>query len=315
VGTTAPDHKSEAGGLVGFIGLGKMGQPMALNLAAAGTPLIVWNRSPEACEPLRAAGASVAASPQEVFARAQTVILMLINEAATDAVLGRGTPAFAGMVAGRTVVCMGSNAPDYSRGLAADIRAAGGAYVEAPVSGSRKPAEMGRLVGLLAGEPKDIERVRPFLEPICHVMVDCGPVGNGLLMKLAVNLFLNQMLLALVEAAHFAERNGLDLRKFKEAIDAGQMASDVTRVKLPKLVERDFSAQAALHDVLNNERLITAAAQEVGMASPLLEVGLQLYGEAVAAGGGNLDMAAVIQALEARTRACRQASGQSADAR
>lgn len=296
----------EAGNVVGFIGLGIMGQPMAMNLAMAGASLIVWNRTAAACEPLRAAGAEVADSPREVFARAQTVIIMLINEAATDAVLGRDTSAFGPMVAGRTVVCMGSNAPAYSRRLAADVRAAGGSYVEAPVSGSRKPAEMGRLVGLLAGNPEDVDRIRPVLKPICHVTVDCGPIGNGLLMKLSVNLFLNQMLVALAEAAHFAERNGLDLRKFQEAIDAGQMASDVSRVKLPKLVDRDFAAQAALTDVLNNERLITSAAQDIGIASPLLEVGLQLYGEAVAAGDGDLDMVAVIQAIEARTRARRQ---------
>lgn len=300
---TLPHIHHVAGDVVGFIGLGKMGQPMALNLAAAGARLVVWNRSAAACEPLRAAGAVVAASPHDVFAQAQTVLIMLIDEAATDAVLGRGTAAFAPLVAGRTLVCMGSNAPAYSRALAAEVRAAGGAYVEAPVSGSRKPAELGRLVGLLAGEPDDIARIRPLLQPICHVLVNCGPVGNGLLMKLAVNLYLNQMMVALAEAAHFAERNGLDLRMFQEAIDAGQMASDVTRAKLPKLVARDFAAQAALADALNSERLITAVAQEAGMASPLLDVGRQLYGEGVAAGDGSLDMVAVIRAIEARTAA------------
>ena len=212
---------------VGFIGLGIMGQPMALNLAAADAKLVVWNRSVDRCEPLRAAGAHVAVSPSEVFARAGTVVVMLVNEAATDAVLGRGTAGFGPMVAGRTLVCMGSNAPGYSRGLAADIQAAGGFYVEAPVSGSRKPAE--------AGQPEVVERVRPLFAPLCRATVWCGLVGNALLMKLAVNLFLNQVLAALAEAVHFADRHGLDLGAFAEAIDAGPMASDVTRVKLPKL--------------------------------------------------------------------------------
>ncbi|MCZ4610099.1 NAD(P)-binding domain-containing protein, partial [Streptomyces sp. Lzd4kr] len=85
---------------VGFIGLGVMGQPMALNLARAGTPLVVWNRSTDRCAPLRAAGAEIAASPAEVFARADTVILMLADETALDTVLGRGTPDFAAHVAG-----------------------------------------------------------------------------------------------------------------------------------------------------------------------------------------------------------------------
>src|SRR3982750_3385261 len=92
---------------VGFIGLGIMGQPMALNLARAGTPLVVWNRSPAAAESLRAAGAQGAASPAEVFGQASVVILMLATEAAIDEVLDRGGPSF-GMVRDRTVVHMGT---------------------------------------------------------------------------------------------------------------------------------------------------------------------------------------------------------------
>lgn len=93
---------------VGFVGLGVMGRPMALNLARAGVPLVVWNRTLERCTPLREAGAEVAASPAEVFERADTVLLMLADEAAVDAVLGRGTPAFGTRLAGRTVVHMGT---------------------------------------------------------------------------------------------------------------------------------------------------------------------------------------------------------------
>jgi len=285
---------------IGFIGLGIMGQPMALNLAAAGTALVVWNRSAGRCEPLRAAGAAVAASPADVFARAETVILMLVNEAATDAALSRGAPDFPSRVSGRTVVCMGSNAPDYSRSLGAEIEAAGGVYVEAPVSGSRKPAEAGQLVGLLSGEPEVVERVRPLLAPMCRATILCGPLGNALLMKLSINLFLNQMLASLAEAVHFAGRHGLDLRRFQEAIDAGPMASDVTRVKLPKLVERDFTPQAAMADALNSERLIAAAARQAGVATPMLEAGLALYHQAVEQGDGKLDMVAVLRTLEAR---------------
>ena len=116
---------------IGFIGLGVMGQPMALNLAHAGTPLVVWNRSPQAAEPLRDAGASVAASAAEVFERAPIVILMLAHDDAIDAALARGTPAFSGLVAGHIVVHMGTTSAEYSRQLEADIVAAGGRHVEA----------------------------------------------------------------------------------------------------------------------------------------------------------------------------------------
>ncbi|GJD66040.1 NAD(P)-dependent oxidoreductase [Methylobacterium frigidaeris] len=286
---------------IGFIGLGVMGRPMALKLARAGTRLVVWNRSPASAEPLRAAGAAVAGSVEEVFARTRLVICMLVNEAALDAVLRRGTPAFAELVAGRLIVSMGSNAPDYSRGLAAEIAAAGGRYVEAPVSGSRKPAEAGQLVCMVGGEADAIAEVRPLLPAMCRDVVACGPVGNALLMKLAVNLFLTTMLAGLAEAVHFADRQGLDLATLEAAIDSGPMSCDFTRVKLPKFIARDFSVQAATEDAFNSTRLIADAARAAGLASPMLDLAGALYGESIGLGNGRLDMATVLHAIEHRT--------------
>lgn len=290
---------------IGFIGLGVMGQPMALNMAKAGTKLIVWNRSAERAKPLRAAGATVVSSADEVFARTRIVFAMLYDEAAMDAVLGRGTSGFGKLLSGHVLVSMASIAPGYSRGLAADVHAAGGRYVEAPVSGSRKPAEAGQLVCLLAGDPETVAEIRPLLAPMCRATVVCGPVGDALLMKLAVNLYLDTMVAGLAEAVHFADRLGLDLGKFQAAIDSGQMASDITRVKIPKLIARDFSVQAATADVFNNTRLIADAAREAGIVSPLLDLSSDLYGENVDLGNGRLDMVSVIRAIEARTEAGR----------
>ncbi|GAA3773584.1 NAD(P)-dependent oxidoreductase [Streptomyces phyllanthi] len=286
---------------VGFIGLGVMGQPMALNLARAGTPLVVHNRTPARCEPLRAAGAEVAASPAEVFDRAGTVILMLADETAIDAVLGRGTPDFAARVAGHTVVHMGTTSPEYSGDLQDDIRAASGRYVESPVSGSRVPAEQGRLVAMLAGDDDAVEAVRPLLAPMCRETFGCGAVPGALLMKFSVNLFLITMVTGLTEAFHFAGRHGLDQRLLRDVLDAGPMASAVSRVKAPKLLARDFAVQAAAADVLKNNRLIAEAARKAGLASPLLDVCHTLYDETVARGHGHEDMVAVLRALEART--------------
>ncbi|WP_069770320.1 NAD(P)-dependent oxidoreductase [Streptomyces sp. LUP30] len=288
---------------VGFIGLGVMGQPMAANLARAGTPLVVGNRTPGRCEPLRALGAEVAPSPGAVFDRAGTVILMLADETAIDDVLGRGSPAFPSRVAGHTVVHMGTTSAEYSAGLQTDLRAAGGRYVEAPVSGSRVPAERGELVGMLAGDDDAVAAVRPLLAPLCRETFDCGGVPGALLMKFSVNLFLITLVTGLAEAFHFAERHGLDQRLLRDVLDAGPMASAVSRVKGPKLLERDFSVQAAAADVLKNNRLIADAAREAGLASPLLDVCHALYGETVAQGHGGEDMAAVLRALEARTEA------------
>ncbi|MER6624757.1 MULTISPECIES: NAD(P)-dependent oxidoreductase [unclassified Streptomyces] len=286
---------------VGFIGLGVMGRPMALNLARAGTPLVVWNRTPARCAPLRDAGAEVAGSAGEVFRRAGTVFLVLADEAAVDTVLGRGTPDFAARVAGRTVVHMGTTSPEYSAALEDAVREAGGAYVEAPVSGSRVPAEQGRLVAMLAGDASAVAAVRPLLAPMCRETFDCGAVPGALLMKLSVNLFLITQVTGLAEAFHFADRHGLDRRRFLDVLDAGPMASAVSRMKAPKLLARDFAVQAAAADVLKNNRLIARAARKAGLASPLLDVCHALFDETVAGGHGGEDMVAVLRALETRT--------------
>src|ERR1700676_2963251 len=226
---------------------------------------------------------------------------MLPDAAAIDAVLARGTPQFSTNVARHTIVHMGTTSPDYSRGLEADIRNAGGSYVEAPVSGSRKPAEAGQLVAMLAGEADAIANVRPLLTPMCRETMICGPVPNALLMKLSVNLFLISLVTGLAEAVHFADRHRLNLNQFVAVLNAGPMASDVSRMKAPKLVGRDFAVQATISNVLENNRLIAEAAREAGVASPLLDVCHALYGETRALGFGDADMAAVLKAIEARS--------------
>ncbi|CAB3665076.1 2-hydroxy-3-oxopropionate reductase [Paraburkholderia sediminicola] len=296
----------------GFIGLGVMGQPMALNLARDGTPLVVWNRTPDRCAALRDAGAQVADSACEVFRQARIVILMMATDTALDAVLGRHTADFATNVEQHIIVHMGTTSADYSRELEADIRAAGGQYVEAPVSGSRKPAEAGQLVAMLAGEPAAVDEVRPLLKPMCHETVICGAVPAGLLMKLSINTFLIPMVTALAEAAHLARRYGLDMKQFQAVLDAGPMASNVSRVKVDKLVNEDFTVQASIVDVLKNNRLAAEAARHANLASPLLDVCFDLYTETVELGHGQADMVAVVHAIEARTEARESTKGASA---
>ena len=286
---------------IGFIGLGVMGKPMALNLVRAGTKLVVWNRSPEGREALAAAGASVAEDASEVFRRARIVLLMLYDATAIDNVLGRDTPNFAKHVSRHIVVQMGTPSPDYSRMLEADIAAQGGAYVEAPVSGSLKPAQSGQLVGMLAGRPGAVEEIRPLLAPMCHQVFACGPVPRALTMKLAVNLFLIPLVTSLAETFHFAERQSLDVHLLQAILDAGPMASDVSRVKAAKLAGGDFGVQAAIADVLKNSRLVTHAARKAAIATPVLDVCEALYREAAERGDGGLDMAGVIGAIAARS--------------
>jgi 3-hydroxyisobutyrate dehydrogenase len=283
----------------GFIGMGNMGSAMALNMARAKTDLVVWNRHADKTQAVIEAGGTAAASARDVFECAPVVFLMLANSEAIDQVLERGSARFSELVRDRIVVHMGTTAPAYSRQLEQDIIAAGGRYVEAPVSGSRKPAEQGQLVGMLAGAPGAIDAVRPLLAPVCSQTFVCGAVPQALLMKLSVNLFLITMVTGLAEAAHFAGQQGVDMQLFRSIVDAGPMASSVSTIKLAKLVDKDFSVQASISDVLMNNRLVANAARESGVASPLLDVCHALFARAEALGHGRADMAAVVHAIAA----------------
>ncbi len=286
---------------VGFIGLGTMGLPMALNMVGAGTPLVVWNRSAPALEIAAEAGATVADSPAEVFSQAQVVFVMLMNGAVIDEVLERGTPRFAEMLAGRTLVHMGTTEAAYSLGLSEAVTSVGGTYVEAPVSGSRRPAEDGQLVGMVAGPDAAVDEVLPLLGPVCASTVRCGEVPGATRMKLAVNLFLITQVTGLAEAFHVADGLGLDLEVFRSVLDAGPMASAVSRIKLEKLVHGDFATQTSIRDVHYNSRLVADAARGAGVSSPLLDACRDLFAEAEHLGHGPEDMAAVVRAIEART--------------
>ena len=132
---------------VGFIGLGTMGEPMALNLIKAGTELIVWNRTRERCFALEQAGATVALNADELFARCEVIILMLENDGATDAVLARRQPQFTSRISGKTIISMSTLSADYAQSLSEDIRAAGGRYVEAPVSRLQEARRSGTVGG------------------------------------------------------------------------------------------------------------------------------------------------------------------------
>lgn len=276
-----------------------MGTPMALNLLKAGTRLLVWNRTPAKAAGLP--GAEVAPDAATVFARSDVVILMLADAAAIDAVLTRGTPAFADKVAGRIIVHMGTTEAGYSQGIEADIVAAGGRYVEAPVSGSRVPAENGELVAMLAGDPDAVAVVRRVIAPMCRETVVCGAVPNGLRMKLAVNVFLITTVTGLAESFQFAQRLGLDLGTFTDVLAQGQMSSPIMRVKAPKLLAKDYAVQAAVDDVWTNTRLITGAAKAAGIAAPLMDVCEALFAETSALGHADADMAAVVEAISRRS--------------
>ena len=250
-------------GRVGFLGLGVMGQPMALNLAQAGSDLVVWNRTPARADPLAEAGATVAATPADVFAAAETVVVMLYDETAVDVVLRRGGPDFASMVRDRTVVVMGTHPPEYSVGLEADLVGAGGKYVEAPVSGSRGPAETGQLVAMLAGDdPEVLARVRSVIDADDRPRRGLRPGAGG-----ADHQDGRQRV-----HDHDGDRTGRGRAPGRPAVawtdgcwprrcSVVRSVSPLLRGKLDKLLAEDFGVQAAVADVAKNTGLITATAR------------------------------------------------------
>jgi len=292
-------------GPIGFIGLGLMGEPMAANLLKAGVRLVVWNRSLPKLAVLARAGAAPVDKPARVFERCGTVIMMLRNASAMDEALARDTSEFSYRIGGRLVISMATTEPGYSKKLGEDIRAAGGRYVEAPVSGSRRPAEDGQLAAMLAGDAADVSEAARIIGPMCKSAIACGPVPNALYMKLAVNLFMISMVTGLVEATQFAQRHGLDMETFSGVLNSSPMANDVMRVKLAKLLALDFAAQASIANVLENVRLIVDAGRDAAVASPIIGVCSELYGEAQEQGLGDEDMVAVLRAIERRTAAVR----------
>ncbi len=276
-----------------------MGKPMAAHLARAGYEVCGWSRSDRNHAAARTAGINVCEAVDEVFAACDTLILMLANDDSIDSVLDRHGAAFGERVEGRLLINMGTSSAAYSQALAEQIRAAGGRYVEAPVSGSRVQAEAAQLVILLAGADVDLAAAAPLVAPMGRQTVCCGAVPSALRMKLAVNLYLITLVTGLAEAVYFAEAHGIELDRFAQVLNAGPMASEVSRIKLDKMIRGDFSVQASITDVRKNSGLVAAAAHEVGMHAPLIDASDALFAQALASGSGALDMAAVLQAVRA----------------
>jgi 3-hydroxyisobutyrate dehydrogenase len=283
---------------VGFAGLGLMGAPMAANLCHAGVSLTVYNRSPGPADALRRIGGRVAETPADLFAACDTVILMLADDDAADAVLGRGEGAFESRVAKRLIVNMGTHSPAWSRGASADVAAAGGIFVEAPVSGSRGPAERGELFAMLAGPVEILPSVQSLLAPMCREAIVVGAVPSATMMKLAVNLYLITSVTALAEAVHLAMLSGLDVEQVSRVIAEGPLGSSVAQAKLDKMIRRDFEPQAAIRDVVRNARLVAELATQIAAVTPLLDESHERFRAVAAGGGAAKDMAAILTSYE-----------------
>jgi len=198
---------------IGVAGLGAMGAAIAARLIEVGHQVSVWNRSADKAKTLAAAGATVVATPAALVDSCETVITMLTDGAAIDAVYTGPNGLLSGNAKGKLFIDMSTLAPTVTVALAPKVRAAGAAFVECPVGGSTAPARQGKLLGLMGAEPADAARAKPIMEQLCRRLEHCGPVGTGASMKLAINLPLMVAWQAYGEAFAIAREAGWEPKR------------------------------------------------------------------------------------------------------
>ena len=196
---------------VGFLGMGIMGVPMSINLLKAGYSVTVWNRTPDKCAPAVQAGATQAGTASEVVKCCDVTFAMLADPVAAEAVALGPDGVVEAMCAGKGYVDVSTVDPASAAKIAAAIRGKGGAYLEAPVSGSKKPAEDGTLIFLCAGDEALYTTCLEALEVMGKKSLFLGEVGAGARMKLVVNMVMGSMLAAYSEGFALAEAAGLNL--------------------------------------------------------------------------------------------------------
>ena len=173
---------------VGVCGTGRMGSSIAQRLMAVGHDVAVWNRDGAKTKPLTDAGARRFASPAELVDDCEAVIVMLLNDAATESVYREPKGLLTAKLAGKLLIDMSTLRPDTMQSIGAVVTKQGGAFVECPVGGSTGPAREGKLFGLVGGARDDVSRAMPILEQLCRRIEHVGELGAGATMKLAVNL-------------------------------------------------------------------------------------------------------------------------------
>jgi len=287
--------------VVGVIGLGAMGAPMARNLVAAGHPVVVHSRSPGPVEALVAAGARAASSPRELARAAEVIVAMLPDEATTAAILEGEDGLLAGARAGQLLVDMGTASPAWARTLAARGGEHGVAVLDAPVSGGDVGAQDGSLSIMVGGDADAVERARPVFEAMGRA-VHVGPHGAGQTVKACNQVVVAGTIAVVSEALVLARGSGVDPGAVLEVLSGGLAASRVIEVKGRKLLEHDFEPGGKAGYQRRDLRLALAAAQEAGVTLPVTAVVDQLFGALVAAGGGDRDHSALLTVLEGLAR-------------
>jgi len=283
---------------VGFMGLGIMGQAMAENVLKNGWDLTVYNRSRPKASILEALGAKVADNPRQLAHRSDVIIAMVTGPEAVLALLSGEDGAAAGMTADKVFVNMSTISPAYAREINHILSGHGVTYVDAPVMGTKGPAEKGELTVLAGGEAKVIEDLTPLFMTMAKKVIHCGEVGKGSMMKMAVNMLLGTMMSGLAEMIQFGMAGGITKQALLDAVLAGPLNCKLFEFKSEMLASESFPAQFPLKHMAKDLKFAVDTAYETGAPAPAAHANLQLYRQGVSKGYGDMDFAAVFKVLE-----------------
>lgn len=284
---------------IGIAGLGKMGAAIGTRLIGQGHKLVVWNRTADKTKPWVDAGAAVAASPAELAGKVETVITILTDAKAIDAVYGGANGLLSAKLAGKLVIDMSTVRPETEKALAAKVKATGASFVECPVGGTTGPARDGKLLGFAGGEPANFERAKPLLMEMCRRVEHCGPVGAGASMKLAINLPLLVYWRAFAEAMSLCRHLGKDPAWFIDVFADTSGGPNALKARGPALAAAIGGKDPGpttfdIDSIRKDLRTMLEEAKSLGRDLPLVARTLELYDEASRAGAGAQDVANVL---------------------
>jgi 3-hydroxyisobutyrate dehydrogenase len=278
---------------VALLGTGTMGAGMARNIAAAGIPLKVWNRTREKAEPLAEAGAEVAESPAEAVRDADIVITMLFDADSVEAALDQARD---GLKQGAVLLQQSTVGVEGADRLAARAEELGLVYVDAPVLGTKKPAEDGALVILASGPDEARDVVAPVFEAIGSRTVWVGAAGQGTRLKLVANSWVLTVVEGIAESLALARALGVEPRRFLEVVKGGAMDAPYVQLKGSAMLDGDFTPAFGLDGAAKDAGLIVEAARAAGADLAVIEAVQQHFARALDAGYGDRDMAATFLA-------------------
>jgi 2-hydroxy-3-oxopropionate reductase len=279
---------------IGFIGLGIMGKPMALNLIKAGHSLVVHSRSRKPVDELVAAGATAAATPAEVAKAASVVITMVPDTPDVELVLTGPDGVVDQLKAGTIVIDMSTISPEVTKRLAATIAAKGGSMLDAPVSGGEIGAKNGTLTIMVGGDEATFERARPILarmgkpESVTYI----GESGAGQVCKLCNQIAIGGALAGVAEGFALAKKLGIDRARVRQALLGGFAASKVLEVHGQRMITGDYKPGFFTRLYQKDLRLVNETAMANNVAMPATAIVTQFVNALVASGDGELDCAA-----------------------